>query len=129
APTDPLLVRIGASEETERKRRRGIRVWRFPLAENERAIAERLPDGVLKVIATKRGRILGVSALGPDAAEHIALWALAMERGVRLAALAGLAAAYPSRADAARALAATATGPRLTAPWRRRIIRLLGKFG
>jgi hypothetical protein len=52
-----------------------------------------------------------------------------MDKGMRLPALAGLVAAYPSRADMARALATGATRPRLTTPWRRRIIRLLGKFG
>ena len=104
-------------------------LWSFINPSHERAVTERLPEGILKVIATRRGRILGVTALGPEAAEHVALWGLAMNKRLRLSALAGLAAAYPSRADAARALAASATQPRLTAPWRRRIIRLLGKFG
>jgi pyruvate/2-oxoglutarate dehydrogenase complex dihydrolipoamide dehydrogenase (E3) component len=80
-------------------------------------------------MATRRGRILGAAVLGPDAAEHIALWALAMDKRLPLPALASLAAAYPSRADAARALADAGIRPRLTAPWRRRIIRLLAKFG
>jgi pyruvate/2-oxoglutarate dehydrogenase complex dihydrolipoamide dehydrogenase (E3) component len=104
-------------------------VWRYPFAETARAVAERVPDGVLKVVATDGGRILGVSALGRDADEHIALWSLAMQVGLRLSALGTLPVAYPSRADVARALAASAAAIRLTPGSRKRIIRLLGKFG
>jgi hypothetical protein len=71
---------------------------------------------------------LGAAALGADTAEHIALWSLAISHRLPLTALADLAAAFPSRAEAARSLAVMASGPRLTAPWRRRIISLLGKF-
>jgi pyruvate/2-oxoglutarate dehydrogenase complex dihydrolipoamide dehydrogenase (E3) component len=127
--TDPALAAIGVSETVARQQHRDVRIWRYPLAENERAVADRIPDGVLKVIATSDGRILGASVLGREAAEHVALWSLAMEGGLPIAAMAGLAAAYPSRGDVARALAASTVVASLTARPRKRIIRLLGKFG
>ncbi len=127
--TDPAIASIGMGEEEARRRGGKIRVWRFPVAEGERAVAERAPDGVIKVIAGDNGRVIGATVLSRDAAEHIALWALAMQARLPLSKIAALAPAYPSRAALARALAAVASGPRLTGGSRKRIIRLLGKFG
>jgi hypothetical protein len=81
------------------------------------------------VLATRAGRLLGAAAIGRDAGEHIALWSLALQARLPLAAFAELAVAYPSRADNARALAVSAGAPRLTAGARKRIIRVLGRFG
>jgi pyruvate/2-oxoglutarate dehydrogenase complex dihydrolipoamide dehydrogenase (E3) component len=127
--TDPAIASIGLGEGAARRRNGKVRVWRYPFAEAERAVADRLPEGMLKVTATEAGRILGATVIGRDAAEHIALWSLAMRAGLPLARLADRLGAYPSRADVARALAEAAERPRLTAGPRKRIIRLLGKFG
>jgi pyruvate/2-oxoglutarate dehydrogenase complex dihydrolipoamide dehydrogenase (E3) component len=126
--TDPALASVGLGEAGAGKTGR-VRIWRYPFAEGDRAVAERVPEGVLKVIASEGGRILGAAALGRDAAEHIALWSLAIGAGLSLPALADLRAAYPTRADVARALAASAQAQRLTGGSRKRIIRFLGKFG
>jgi pyruvate/2-oxoglutarate dehydrogenase complex dihydrolipoamide dehydrogenase (E3) component len=126
--TDPALAGVGLDEAEARKRGPRVRVWRMPFAESKRAIADGVPDGVIKVIASPSGRILGAAALGRDAAEHIALWSLAIQERIPLSALARLEAAYPSRADVARALAMEAAAG-LTGRLRKRIIRLLGKFG
>jgi pyruvate/2-oxoglutarate dehydrogenase complex dihydrolipoamide dehydrogenase (E3) component len=127
--TDPGYTRVGATETMAKRQHRDVRVWRYPFAETARAVAEKAPEGLLKVVATTGGRILGAAALGRDAAEHVALWSLAISRGLSLAAMTEFAAAYPSRAEAARSLALMATAPGLTSPWRKRIITLLGKFG
>lgn len=127
--TDPSYARVGQTEAAARRDSKEVRVWRFPFAETPRAIADKVPEGFLKVVATGNGRVLGAAALGRDASEHIALWSLAIGRGLPLSAMAELVAAYPSRVDAARSLALAAAGPRLTRPWRKRIIALLGKFG
>jgi pyruvate/2-oxoglutarate dehydrogenase complex dihydrolipoamide dehydrogenase (E3) component len=127
--TDPPLANIGVGEAEARRRHRNIRLWRASFSENERGAVEGNPDGALKVIATAGGRVLGAAAIGRDAAEHIALWSLALRARLPLSAMARLSTVYPSRADVARVLAASAGVPRLTAAARKRIIRLLGKFG
>ena len=62
--TDPELAAVGLSEEEARARHRHIRILRWPLAENDRAQAERATDGHLKAIVTGRGKILGCAIAG-----------------------------------------------------------------
>jgi len=78
-----------------------------------------LPQGVIKVIATGGGRILGAGIAGRGAGELIGQWSLAMANGLPLAAMRQFAVPYPSRSDLSRRVA----GPDgLTQPLWRRII-------
>jgi pyruvate/2-oxoglutarate dehydrogenase complex dihydrolipoamide dehydrogenase (E3) component len=127
--TDPMLARVGLSETEARERHRDVRVLRFPFVENDLAQAERLVDGVIKVIVSRRGRVLGAAVVGHAAGELIALWSLALARRLDVATLLRFVPPYPSRAEIARRAALTFHGPGLTPPWRRRIIEFLRKFG
>ncbi len=132
--TDPALATVGLGEAAARQRHgAGVRVLRFPFAENERAQIERMPAGMIKVVVGPRGRVLGAGLVGHEAGEMIALWSLAVARRLPIAALAALPVPYLTRAEISRRVAAGmaehATRPGLTATWRRRIIALLGKLG
>jgi len=127
--TDPALATVGLAETEARRRYGEVRVLRFPFVENDLAQAERMPEGVVKVVASRNGRVLGVAIVGHDAGELIALWSLAIANRLPIAAMQSFATPYPARADLARRVAATFPGPGLTLPWRRRIIDLLKKLG
>ena len=134
--TDPALATVGLDEAAARRRHGGrARVLRFPFAENDRAQIERMPAGMIKVVVSPRGRVLGAGIVGHDAGEMIALWSLAVARRLPVSALAALPAPYLTRADISRRVAAglaerdAAEGPGLAAIWRRRIIDVLGRFG
>ena len=127
--TDPSLATVGLVEADARRRYEVVRVLSFPFIENDRAQAERLPQGVIKAVATRRGRILGASIVGHDAGELIGLWSLAIANRLSIGAMRSFPAPYPTRSDIARRIAATFDGPDLTPSWRRRIIALFRKFG
>lgn len=127
--TDPELARVGLSEVEARRRNRAVRILRYPFGENDRAVAERLHEGMIKVVASPSGRILGAAIVGHGADELVALWSLALGNRLSLAAMRSFAAPYPTRSDISRRVAATFEGPGLTSSWRRRIIDLLRKFG
>jgi pyruvate/2-oxoglutarate dehydrogenase complex dihydrolipoamide dehydrogenase (E3) component len=127
--TDPGLATVGLTEADARRAHGAVRVLRFPFVENDLASAERLPEGVIKVVATNGGRILGVGIVGRGAAELIAPWALAMANRLPLAAMRHAPVSYPSRSEVSRRLAASAGIPRLTLPWRHRIIAAFRKRG
>ena len=55
-----------------------MQVLRWPFAENDRAHTDRATRGLVKVLATKRGRIVGADILGHDAGELIAPFVLAV---------------------------------------------------
>jgi pyruvate/2-oxoglutarate dehydrogenase complex dihydrolipoamide dehydrogenase (E3) component len=127
--TDPAFARVGLSEEEARERHRDIRVLRYPFVENDLAQAEGLVAGVIKVIATRRGRVLGAGIVGHGAGELIALWSLVLARRLGVGDVARLVPPYPSRSEISRRAALTFHGPGLTPPWRQRIIEFLRKFG
>lgn len=126
--TDPALASVGLSEDEARRRHGQVRTLRFPFVENDRARIERRPAGVIKVVATRSGRILGAAIVGRNAGELIAPWSLAIANRLPLSAMTDLVTPYPGRSAITRQVAAMPEAG-LTRPWRRRIIELLRKFG
>jgi pyruvate/2-oxoglutarate dehydrogenase complex dihydrolipoamide dehydrogenase (E3) component len=130
--TDPGFATVGLSEAAARSRYGTVRIFRLPFAESARARIERQPAGLIKVIATRGGRILGAGIAGRDAAELIAPWSLAVANRVTLPAMAAMVPASPTRAALTAAIARMEGENRaagLTAALRQRIIWLLRKFG
>lgn len=127
--TDPGLARVGLIEEDARRRYDKIRVLRFPYGENDRAQAERMAAGAVKVVTRSSGRIVGAAIAGHDPGEQIALWSLALAKRLSVADMLDFVPPYPARADSARRAAETFYGYGLTPSWRRRIIEALRKFG
>ena len=62
--TNPELAHVGTGERELESRGEKYRVYRFPFSKLDRAITESEPTGLVKVFASARGRILGVSILG-----------------------------------------------------------------
>lgn len=99
--TDPEVASVGATEE-ELSGRDDIRILRWPFHENDRAIAERTTEGFIKVFTTRRGKILGAVVVGPKAGEIIALWGLAVSKGLKVSDITGWVAAYPTLSEVGR---------------------------
>jgi len=127
--TDPELAQVGLTEEEARGRHKNIHVYRWPYAENDRAQAERATDGFLKVITTKRGKVLGASMVGEHAGELIQMWGLAMHKGMKVGALASLVSPYPTLSEINKRAAVNFYLPSLTSPLLRRVIGLARKLG
>ena len=126
---DPDPAGAAPGEAGAGPRQGEIRVLRWPFAENDRATAEGDRRGFVKLVATRRGRLVGAGVVGREAGELISLYALAISRRMKVGALAGLVLPYPTRAETARRAAITHFTPSLTNPWTRRIIALLRRFG
>ena len=72
--------------EDQARERRGddFRIVRIPYSTNDRAQTERHAEGMLKLIANRRGHVLGVSMLGAHASELAHLWVVAIEQKLKL---------------------------------------------
>jgi pyruvate/2-oxoglutarate dehydrogenase complex dihydrolipoamide dehydrogenase (E3) component len=127
--TDPELAQAGLTEAAARGRRRSIRILRWPYHENDRAQAERETKGYIKVITTKRGRILGATIVGAGAGEMIATWALAIAQHLNIRAFVGTMIPYPTFAEIGKRAGLSFFTARLTSPMLRRIISVLRRFG
>jgi len=127
--TDPELAQVGPTEAEARRRRYTIRVLRWPFEENDRAQAEGTTKGYIKVITTRRGRILGATIVGAGAGELIATWTLAVAQRLSVRAFIGTVIPYPTLAEIGRRAVLSSHSRRLTSPMLRRIIGLLRRFG
>ncbi len=127
--TEPELAQVGLGEREARERAMPFRVLRWSFHENDRAQAERVTDGLVKVIATPRGRVQGASILGTHAGDLIQTWGLAIAQGVKLSALAGMIAPYPTLGEVNKRAAASFYTAALFSPKVRRLVRFLSRFG
>jgi pyruvate/2-oxoglutarate dehydrogenase complex dihydrolipoamide dehydrogenase (E3) component len=127
--TDPELAHVGLSEADARRRKSKFRVLRWPYHENDRAQAERTTQGHIKVIATRRGRILGATIVGHNAGELIATWALAINQRLNIRAFATTVMPYPTLAEIGKRAAISHYAASLTSPMVRRIIAWLRRLG
>ncbi len=122
--TDPELAQVGLTEAEARAAGHTINLLRWPLADNDRAQAERATAGLVKLVVAK-GRLLGAGILAPGAGEMITAWTLAIARQVPLSALAGLIVPYPTRSEAGKRAAGSFFAPRLFAPRTKALVRWL----
>lgn len=126
---DPELAAIGLSEAEARKAHGDdIRVETFPFDENDRALAEGDVRGFGKLVTTKKGRILGVTLVGRHAGDHIHVWALALSSKLKLSALTGMIAPYPTRGEISKRLAGKWYTPALFSDRTRKVVSLLKRL-
>ena len=126
--TNPELASVGLSEAEARDKFVAIKVLRWPFEENDRARAERDMRGLVKVITTRNGRVLGASIVGKGAGDLLAPWTMALAQGLPISAMAGVIAPYPTRGEASKRAAGDYYTPTLFGPRTRRIIGLLSFF-
>lgn len=123
--TDPELAEIGLTEaEAKAGKARRYKVLRANFAETDRARAQLRGFGAAKLILDAHGRILGAGLVGPEAGEVIALFALALARGLRIDDLADLVMPHPSHAEIVSALVAEHRRALPVSAWRRRMVSL-----
>lgn len=127
--TDPELAQVGMTEAEARAEGHVPTIARWPLAENDRAVAEGDTRGLVKLVADRRGRLLGAGILAPHAGEMIAQFGTAILAGVSLSTLAQQIIAYPTRAEAGKRAAGSLLATRLFAPRTKRLVSLLRRFG
>ena len=127
--TDPELAHVGLNEADAKQRHGDIRVLRWPYAENDRAQAERLTDGLIKAITAKNGRILGATIVGAHAGELIQPWVLAVSTKMKISRMASMIAPYPTLGEVSKRAAGSYFTPSLFSDRTRKIVRFLNAFG
>ncbi|MBT3237153.1 MAG: FAD-dependent oxidoreductase [Rhodospirillaceae bacterium] len=127
--TSPELSQVGLNEAAARSQHGEIRVLRWPYAENDRARAERLTDGLIKVITTPKGKILGAGIVGAQAGELIQPWVLALTKKMKIGDMAGAIAPYPTLGEISKRAAGSFYTPSLFSERTKSIVRFLARFG
>lgn len=127
--TDPEMASVGLTEDEARRRLDHVEVLRWPYSENDRAQAERTPSGLIKIIAGRGGRVLGVSIVGAGAAEMINIWSMVIANRQGLRHVRNVVAPYPTMAEIGKRAVIAYYAPMARKPLVRAIIRFLRRFG
>ena len=129
--TDPELAQVGMTEAqaVESEGEGGVRILRWRFEENDRAQAERETEGFVKVMTTKRGRVLGATIVGAHAGELLMPWALAVQNKMKIGAMANLIAPYPTLSEVSKRAAGSFYTDALFSERTRKIVRFLSRFG
>ncbi|HEY9080643.1 dihydrolipoyl dehydrogenase family protein [Magnetovibrio sp.] len=126
--TDPELAQAGLTEAQARTRFGArVKVLTWPFADNDRAQAERETEGLIKVVLSSRGKILGAGICGPHAGDLIQPWVLAMEQGLKIGAMASTIAPYPTFGEISKRAAGGYFTAFLYGPRMRKIVGVLQK--
>jgi pyruvate/2-oxoglutarate dehydrogenase complex dihydrolipoamide dehydrogenase (E3) component len=126
---DPEVASVGLSEDDAVAREKGVRILRWPFAENDRAQAERRTEGLIKVVVAKNGRVLGATIVGAGAGDLLAPWTSLVARKGKLSEAAGLIVPYPTMGEVTRRVAVSDLMPMASRPWLRRVLAFLRRFG
>jgi pyruvate/2-oxoglutarate dehydrogenase complex dihydrolipoamide dehydrogenase (E3) component len=122
--TDPEIAQIGPTEaELRAAGRTDLTITRWPLAENDRLIAEGRAEGLVKLVADRKGRLLGASLVGPGVGNMAGMFALLIGR--KLSTLAGAVLPYPTAQEAGKRAASEFYTPKLLSAPVRRVVGLL----
>ncbi len=127
--TDPELAHVGMTETQAKADQPGdMNVLRWPFHENDRAQAERETEGLIKVITSKRGRVLGATIVGPRAGELLMPWVMAVSGKQKIGTMAGLIAPYPTLGEVSKRAAGSYYTPSLFSERTKKIVKFLLKF-
>ena len=123
--TDPELAWVGLSLDEARERHGRVHIQRWPMAENDRAQAERETGGMVKLVTDRRGRILGGGMVAAHAGDLIQPLVLAITQGLDVRALTAMIVPYPTMGEALKRAAYAYYAPRLLRSRLPRIARFL----
>jgi pyruvate/2-oxoglutarate dehydrogenase complex dihydrolipoamide dehydrogenase (E3) component len=127
--TDPELAQVGLTEAEARAAfGTALSVVRAEFAHNDRAQTEGKTKGLIKVMVVKR-RPVGASIVGSQAGELIGFWALAISARLKMSAIAGMVAPYPTLGEVSKRAAGAYFSPKLfESPALKRLVRFIQRW-
>lgn len=126
--SEPELASVGLSAQAAREAGYDIRELTAGFDHNDRAIAERTDAGGVKIIATKKGKILGASIVGEGAGDLIQMISVAMKGGVKISGLAQIISPYPTRGEAVKRAAGSFYTETVFSPKAQKLAGFMTKF-
>lgn len=98
--TDPEVGHIGLTEsEARAKFGEDVRTYKVEMNDVDRAVVDRTPAGLIKLVCDAKGHILGGHVLAANASTIVEEIVLARRKGMKVGDLAQRISAYPSLAD------------------------------
>ncbi|MEW5931050.1 MAG: mercuric reductase [Gemmatimonadota bacterium] len=101
--SEPEVARVGLTEAEARERwGDAAGVFRYAHDSLDRAVCDGEPDGLTKLVADPKGRLVGAHVVGPRAGETIHEATLAVRHRLKLSDLSGMIHVYPTYPESIR---------------------------
>ncbi|MFQ5687313.1 MAG: dihydrolipoyl dehydrogenase family protein [Candidatus Scalindua sp.] len=100
--TDPELGRVGLTEDEAKQKYKNVKVYRFDVKDLDRAVIEGEDKGIIKIVCTKKGKILGAHVLAPQGGELLHEFVMAMQNDLGVGSITGTIHVYPTLSQAVR---------------------------
>ncbi len=126
--TDPELAHVGLNENMAKKKNIAYKVLSASYKDNDRAYTESQTDGKIKLLISKKEKLLGVTIVGAVAGELIMPWCLMISKKLPLSAMASLTVAYPTLSEINKRVASAYFTPKLYSNSVKKIVRFLMRF-
>ena len=126
--TNPELASVGLTEQEARSQNIEHQILISEFSDNDRARAEKSTEGKIKLVLSRKGKILGATIIGKNAGDLLAVWTLALEQKLTIGAMASTIAPYPTRAEISKRAAGSYYTPSLFSQKTKRLVRLLNLF-
>jgi len=126
--TEPELACIGLTEKEAQKEGIEYTVWKEQFYENDRALAEEQPAGLIKMLVDKKGNPLGVQILGPHAGELLSEWVVVFNGKVKLTSVASAVHPYPTLSEINKKVAGGLLSTKLFSERVRKTLRFFFHF-
>ena len=105
-----------------------VTVLRAAFADTDRARAEGIGEGLLKVMVVK-GRPVGASIVGPQAGEMIGLWSMAIANRLKMGQIAATVLPYPTLGEVSKRAASAYFSPKLfDSPMVKRVVGMVQRW-
>jgi dihydrolipoamide dehydrogenase len=108
--TEPEFSSVGLTEEEAREEGTGIKVGLFPLSANGRSLTMMAQEGLVKIIADKKDKVIGAHIIAPNASEFISEVTLAMSKGLKIQDVSSSIHIHPTLSEAVMEAALKAEG-------------------
>lgn len=126
--SDPEIARVGLTEAEAEKAGKKIHVYRFPFKNIDRAVIDGEEEGLIKLIADDRLRIVGAHLIGPHAGDLLHEYVVAMKAGLKITALSTTIHAYPTLSQGVKKAADQYYREKLFSGWFPKLARRLIRF-
>lgn len=125
--TDPEIAQVGLTKHEAMGRGLDIRTTRIPIGRVDRAAVSGATRGFVEVVHSRTGKLLGVTIVGPNAAEWANQWVRPVSKGRRIAELVFTPTIYPTMGTAGAVVAYEWAEQRLATGWLGKVARFLGR--
>ncbi len=122
--TKPEVAQVGMKELEAREKGLRIEVFKRDFISYGRTVADGHPEGFIKIITNKRGKILGVTIVGESASEIIHEWILAIQKGLSMFDIMMMQHSFPTIAMINKMIAEDWMMAKMKKPWIHRMAKL-----